>query len=155
MAIGTDIVPVPLTGLAANQLPVPRTAPPPLGGVMAGPVGCGHCYARCRPPADARRHARPWCCSPSCGSALPSIDFRCLAFCDDGPSEFDSVRVPTERVLAGNEAEDVAQNLELSNVLHGGSHGLKVKQFGARKHGQYRTAIQHYQRWYWIGPRVE
>ena len=36
VAMGTDIDPVPFTGLAANFSPIPRTAPPPLGSCMAG-----------------------------------------------------------------------------------------------------------------------
>jgi hypothetical protein len=34
--IGTDIEPVPVTGLAANFSPIPRIAPPPLGSEIEG-----------------------------------------------------------------------------------------------------------------------
>src|SRR5689334_3906357 len=34
--MGTDIEPVPVTGLAANFSPMPRMAPPPLGKTIAG-----------------------------------------------------------------------------------------------------------------------
>ena len=34
--MGTDIEPVPVTGLAANFSPMPRMAPPPLGSVIEG-----------------------------------------------------------------------------------------------------------------------
>src|SRR5688500_13829090 len=34
--MGTDREPVPVTGLAANFSPIPRTAPPPFGREMAG-----------------------------------------------------------------------------------------------------------------------
>jgi hypothetical protein len=36
VAIGTDIEPVPVTGLAANFSPIPRIAPPPFGRFMEG-----------------------------------------------------------------------------------------------------------------------
>lgn len=36
VAMGTDIEPVPVTGLAANFSPIPRMAPPPLGREMVG-----------------------------------------------------------------------------------------------------------------------
>ena len=36
VAIGTDMEPVPVTGLAANFSPIPRMAPPPLGREMVG-----------------------------------------------------------------------------------------------------------------------
>src|SRR3954447_4891594 len=36
VAIGTDIDPVPVTGLAANFSPIPRMAPPPVGGAIDG-----------------------------------------------------------------------------------------------------------------------
>lgn len=36
MARGTVIDPVPVTGLAANFSPIPRSAPPPLGSEIAG-----------------------------------------------------------------------------------------------------------------------
>src|SRR5258708_39151780 len=35
-AIGTDIEPVPVTGLAANFSPIPRIAPPPFGSEICG-----------------------------------------------------------------------------------------------------------------------
>ena len=38
VAIGTDIDPVPVTGLAANFSPIPRIAPPPLGSTIDGAV---------------------------------------------------------------------------------------------------------------------
>src|SRR5262245_41606380 len=34
--MGTDMEPVPVTGLAANFSPIPRIAPPPLGNEIAG-----------------------------------------------------------------------------------------------------------------------
>jgi hypothetical protein len=34
--MGTDIEPVPVTGLAANFSPMPRTAPPPFGSEIDG-----------------------------------------------------------------------------------------------------------------------
>jgi hypothetical protein len=37
--MGTVIEPVPVTGLAANFSPMPRTAPPPLGSEIAGADG--------------------------------------------------------------------------------------------------------------------
>ena len=36
VSMGTDSEPVPVTGLAANFLPMPRMAPPPLGRLVAG-----------------------------------------------------------------------------------------------------------------------
>src|SRR5258708_14995869 len=36
IARGTDTVPVPVTGLAANFSPIPRIAPPPLGNEIVG-----------------------------------------------------------------------------------------------------------------------
>src|SRR6266516_3804521 len=39
VAIGTDIEPVPVTGLAANFSPMPLIAPPPLGSVIVGACG--------------------------------------------------------------------------------------------------------------------
>ena len=37
--MGTDIEPVPVTGLAANFSPMPRIAPPPLGREIEGAPG--------------------------------------------------------------------------------------------------------------------
>src|SRR5215204_714063 len=39
-AIGTDMEPVPLTGLAANFSPMPRMAPPPFGSEIDGRMRC-------------------------------------------------------------------------------------------------------------------
>ena len=39
VASGTDAEPVPVTGLAANFSPIPRTAPPPLGRATDGAAG--------------------------------------------------------------------------------------------------------------------
>src|SRR6202040_564944 len=54
MKIGTDIEPVPVTGLAANFSPIPRIAPPPLGRDMLGilKVACSACAVHgllCKP----------------------------------------------------------------------------------------------------------
>src|SRR5215472_14523286 len=39
VAIGTDMEPVPVTGLAANFSPIPRIAPPPFGNCIVGTEG--------------------------------------------------------------------------------------------------------------------
>src|SRR5688500_82368 len=47
--MGTDIEPVPVTGLAVNFSPMPRMAPPPLGKVIAGSGDL--CPSSCPPAA--------------------------------------------------------------------------------------------------------
>src|SRR6476619_2456477 len=66
VAIGTDMEPVPVTGLAANFSPMPRTAPPPLGSAKVGaasrklsPVAVV-CNSGDRDPSPAGRPREPW-----------------------------------------------------------------------------------------------
>jgi hypothetical protein len=57
-AIGTDIDPVPVAGLAANFSPIPRIAPPALGKVIAGGAIRAN-PGRSAPPSDGFRSISP------------------------------------------------------------------------------------------------
>src|SRR4051812_37362931 len=50
--MGTDIDPVPVTGLAANFSPMPRMAPPPLGKLIVGADTLKVSFSDGAPPGD-------------------------------------------------------------------------------------------------------
>src|SRR5690242_16810318 len=77
--MGTDIEPVPVTGLAANFSPMPRMAPPPLGRTMAGAeVEKASCPGPDRADSD-RIEPRPSAMEPSPSACVHGV-------CPDAPT---------------------------------------------------------------------